>query len=340
MKNSINLFDYELPTELIADKPRPRREDAKLMVYDRSKDDINHSRFSCLSDYFNKGDLLVLNDTKVIPGRLYLNKESGGLVEVLFHKNITDKKIICIFKSSRKLLMNSRLLIDKNNYFTVEKVEQNYVTLSCNNDPMKYFLKYGHVPLPKYIKREATAEDANRYQTIYAKNIGSVAAPTAGLHFTDEVLSDLQKKGVRIEYLTLHVTYNTFKPISVENYENHKIGSEVCFIKDSLISKIISTRDSCNKVYAAGTTTTRALENYASKQYKGDFSGDVDLYITPGHKFKMIDGLITNFHLPKSTLLLLVSSLIGRKKLLNLYNLAIDNDYRFYSYGDSMFIKI
>ena len=167
-----------------------------------------------------------------------------------------------------------------------------------------------------------------------------MAAPTAGLHFTDEVLSDLQKKGVSIEYLTLHVTYNTFKPISVENYKNHEIGSEVCFIKDSLISKIISTRESYNKVYAAGTTTTRALENYAFKQHKGDFSGDADLFITPGHNFKMIDGLITNFHLPKSTLLLLVASLIGRNKLLDLYNLAIDNNYRFYSYGDSMFIKI
>ena len=146
MKNSINLFDYELPTELIADRPRPKREDAKLMVYDESRDKINHSKFSCLSDYFNKGDLLVLNDTKVLPGRLYLKKESGGLVEVLFHKNITSNKVLCIFKSSRKPLRNSRLLIDNNNFFIVEDIEENYITLSCKNDPMNYFLKYGHVP--------------------------------------------------------------------------------------------------------------------------------------------------------------------------------------------------
>ena len=201
-------------------------------------------------------------------------------------------------------------------------------------------MKYGEVPLPKYIKRESNEKDIERYQTVYAKHIGSVAAPTAGLHFTDEILSKLQAKGVIIDYCTLHVTYNTFKPITVDNYNNHQIGSEICHIREGLISKIKSTKSQNHNVYTVGTTATRALENYASKSYVGDFAGEADLYITPGYEFKIIDGLITNFHLPQSTLLLLVASLLGRDKLLELYDIAIKNNYRFYSYGDSMFIKV
>ena len=205
---------------------------------------------------------------------------------------------------------------------------------------MDIFVKYGEVPLPKYIKRKTNAKDIERYQTVYAKHTGSVAAPTAGLHFTEEILSKLQAKGVVIDYCTLHVTYNTFKPITVDNYNDHQIGSELCNIKESLITKIKSTKSQSRNVYTVGTTATRAVENYASKSYVGDFSGEADLYITPGYKFKIIDGLITNFHLPQSTLLLLVASLLGRDKLLELYDIAIKNNYRFYSYGDSMFIKV
>ena len=340
MKNSIKFFDYNLPSHLIAENPRSKREQAKLMIYDQGLDTLNHSIFSNLDEYLTKGDLIILNDTRVLPGRLFLKKESGGTVEILFHKYINQYSFVCIFKSSRKVTMHSKLFFDDDNFFIVDNIENNFITLSSKNDPMDIFVKYGEVPLPKYIKRKTNAKDIERYQTVYAKHTGSVAAPTAGLHFTEEILSKLQAKGVVIDYCTLHVTYNTFKPITVDNYNDHQIGSEVCNIKESLISKIKSTKSQNHNVYTVGTTATRAVENYASKSYVGDFSGEADLYITPGYKFKIIDGLITNFHLPQSTLLLLVASIIGRDKLLELYDIAIKNNYRFYSYGDSMFIKV
>ena len=340
MKNSIKFFDYNLPSNLIAENPRSKREQAKLMIYDQGLDTLNHSIFSNLDEYLTKGDLIILNDTRVLPGRLFLKKESGGTVEILFHKLINQHSFVCIFKSSRKVTMHSKLFFDDDNFFIVDNIENNFITLSSKSDPMDIFLKYGEVPLPKYIKRKTNAKDIERYQTVYAKHTGSVAAPTAGLHFTEEILSKLQAKGVVIDYCTLHVTYNTFKPITVDNYNDHQIGSEVCNIKESLISKIKSTKSQNHNVYTVGTTATRAVENYASKSYVGDFSGEADLYITPGYKFKIIDGLITNFHLPQSTLLLLVASIIGRDKLLELYDIAIKNNYRFYSYGDSMFIKV
>jgi len=339
MKNSIKFFDYNLPSHLIAENPRSKREQAKLMIYDQELDTLNHSIFSNLDEHLTKGDLIILNDTRVFPGRLFLKKESGGTVEILFHKRINQHSFVCIFKSSRKVTVYSKLFFDDDNFFIVDKIENNFITLSSDNDPMNIFVKYGEVPLPKYIKRKTNARDIERYQTVYAKHIGSVAAPTAGLHFTEEILSKLQAKGVVIDYCTLHVTYNTFKPVTVDNYTDHQIGSEICHIKESLISKIKLTKSQNHNVYAVGTTATRALENYASKSCVGDFSGEADLYITPGYKFKIIDGLITNFHLPQSTLLLLVASLLGRDKLLELYDIAIKNNYRFYSYGDSMFIK-
>ena len=339
MKNSIKFFDYTLPSNLIAESPRSKREHAKLMIYDQEIDTLDHSIFSNLDEYLTEGDLIILNDTRVLPGRLFLKKESGGTVEILFHKLINKYLFVCIFKSSRKVAMNSKLFFDDDNFFVVDDIENNFITLSSKSDPMDIFVKYGEVPLPKYIKRKTNPKDIERYQTVYAKHTGSVAAPTAGLHFTEEILSKLQAKGVVIDYCTLHVTYNTFKPITVDNYNDHQIGSEICNIKESLISKIKSTKSQNHNVYAVGTTATRALENYASKSYVGDFSGEADLYITPGYKFKIIDGLITNFHLPQSTLLLLVASIIGRDKLLELYDIAIKNNYRFYSYGDSMFIK-
>ena len=339
MKNSIKFFDYNLPSNLIAENPRAKREQAKLMIYDQELDTLNHSIFSNLDEYLTKGDLIILNDTKVLPGRLFLKKESGGTVEVLFHKLINQFSFECVFKSSRKVMLQSKLFFDDDNFFVVDNIKNNFITLSSKNDPMDIFVKYGEVPLPKYIKRKTNEKDIERYQTVYAKHTGSVAAPTAGLHFTEEILSKLQAKGVVIDYCTLHVTYNTFKPITVDNYNDHQIGSEICNIRESLISKIKSTKSQNHSVYTVGTTATRAVENYASKSYVGDFSGEADLYITPGYKFKIIDGLITNFHLPQSTLLLLVASIIGRDKLLELYDIAIKNNYKFYSYGDSMFIK-
>ena len=340
MVTSIKDYNYFLPEKLIALNPRPKREQAKLMIFNKDSETLKHSVFSDIPNYLEKGDLIILNDTKVIPGRLYLKKESGGLVEVLFHKIIDKNTTICIFKSPRKLSVDSKLYLDKNTFFIIKNVYKNYVTLYCSNNTLSLFMKYGEVPLPKYIKRKATQRDIDRYQTTYARNDGSVAAPTAGLHFTNNILDQLKKKGVLVEYLTLHVTYNTFKPITKDDYTLHEIGSEYCSISENLMKKIKIVKKNKKRIIAVGTTTTRALENYATKSVKGSYSGHADLYITPGYDFKIIDGLITNFHLPQSTLLLMVSSLIGKNVILNLYNEAIKNNYRFYSYGDSMFIKV
>ena len=339
MKTSIKLYDYNLPENLIARHPTKNRDESKLMIIDESNS-IEHKVFKDLPDYLQKGDLLILNDTKVIPGRLFLKKDTGGVVELLFHKSLNSKTAVCIYSSSRKLTMNSKLHINDEDFLTIDNIEKNYVTISYNKNLMDVFIKKGEVPLPKYIKRKVTEDDIKRYQTTYAQYQGSVAAPTAGLHFTKKIIDQLRLKGVLIEYLTLHVTYNTFKPLNNDDYSVHEIGSEYCCIKDSLMKTIMQVKSNNRKVIAVGTTTTRALENYATKGLIGNYEGEADLYITPGYIFKIIDGLITNFHLPQSTLLLLVASLIGRERLLGLYEQAIENNYRFYSYGDSMFIKI
>jgi len=339
MKTSIKLYDYNLPENLIAYHPTKNRDESKLMIVDESNS-TKHKIFKDLPDHIQKGDLLILNDTKVIPGRILLKKDTGGIVELLFHKSLNSNTAICIYSSSRKLIINSKLYINDKDFLTIDNIEKNYVTISSNKNLMDVFIKRGEVPLPKYIKRKVTKDDIKRYQTTYAQYQGSVAAPTAGLHFTKKIIDQLRLKGVLIEYLTLHVTYNTFKPLNSDDYSIHEIGSEYCCIKDSLMRTIMQVKSNNRKVIAVGTTTTRALENYATRGLTGNYEGEADLFITPGYDFKIIDGLITNFHLPKSTLLLLVASLIGREKLLGLYEQAIENNYRFYSYGDSMLIKV
>ena len=339
MKTSIKLYDYNLPENLIAYHPTKNRDESKLMIVDESNS-TKHKIFKDLPDHVQKGDLLILNDTKVIPGRILLKKDTGGIVELLFHKSLNSNTAICIYSSSRKLIINSKLYINDKDFLTIDNIEKNYVTISSNKNLMDVFIKRGEVPLPKYIKRKVTKDDIKRYQTTYAQYQGSVAAPTAGLHFTKKIIDQLRLKGVLIEYLTLHVTYNTFKPLNSDDYSIHEIGSEYCCIKDSLMRTIMQVKSNNRKVIAVGTTTTRALENYATRGLTGNYEGEADLFITPGYDFKIIDGLITNFHLPKSTLLLLVASLIGREKLLGLYEQAIENNYRFYSYGDSMLIKV
>ncbi len=339
MKTSIKLYDYDLPERLIAYHPSNNRDESKLMIFDKKKL-IKHTVFRDLFCHLQKGDLLVLNDTKVIPGRLFSKKETGGVVELLFHKSLNSQTAVCIYGSSRKLILNTKLYINDVDFFIINHIEKNYVTLSCSTNVMDIFIKNGEVPLPQYIKRKATKQDIERYQTTYAKHQGSVAAPTAGLHFTKNIIDRLKQKGVLIEYLTLHVTYNTFKPLNSDDYSEHDIGSEYCEIKDTLMKTIKKVKANNKKVIAVGTTATRALENYATKGITGDYKGEADLFITPGYNFKIIDGLVTNFHLPQSTLLLLVASLIGRQQLLDIYKEAINNDYRFYSYGDSMLIKV
>ena len=264
MKNSIKFFDYNLPSNLIAENPRSKREQAKLMIYDQGLDTLNHSIFSNLDEYLTKGDLIILNDTRVLPGRLFLKKESGGTVEILFHKRIDQYSFVCIFKSSRKVAIHSKLFFDDENFFLVDNIENNFITLSSKNDPMNIFLKYGEVPLPKYIKRDPTPDDKERYQTIYAKNEGAVAAPTAGLHFSRHLLKKMEIKGVNIAEITLHVGLGTFNPVEVEDLSKHKMDSEELIIGQQAVDIVNESIRKKKRICAVGTTVMRGLESSVS----------------------------------------------------------------------------
>tara|TARA_B100000029_G_C17562352_1_gene953821 strand:+ start:504 stop:1535 length:1032 start_codon:yes stop_codon:yes gene_type:complete len=339
---SINDFDYELPTKLIAKEPNLSRQNSKLLYLNTKDNTVKDKKFRDVVDFFNKGDILILNNTKVIPGRMILKKTTGGKVEILYSKIISEDIFEAIYSASRPLQVGTKLLFNKKVLFTIINVEANIIKLEkkLNISIFSIIKKYGMIPLPKYIKRIPNKKDYVRYQTVYAKHEGSVAAPTAGLHFTNDIISRLKKQGVIIEYITLHISYNTFKPIKEENYKKHKIGSEYCKVTKSLIKKIKIAKEKRKKVIAVGTTVARTIEHYASLNISSDFSGYVDLFITPGFKFKMINNLITNFHLPKSTLLLLVCAFAGRENILRSYKHAINNNYRFYSYGDCMYISV
>ena len=338
---SISKFDYHLPIEQIANKPLPRRDYSKLMYLDTTSSNLRNSTFSDIIDFVQKGDLLVLNDTKVIPGRISLKKETGGAVEILFHRPISKNIFEAIFSSSRPLKINSKLFYKNKNFFRVLSTRENYVTLveESNKSIMDILKKIGIIPLPKYIKRPVTDQDKRRYQTVYASKHGSVAAPTAGLHFTKKTINKLIDKGVKINYLTLHVTYNTFRPIDNDDYNKHKIGKEFFMVNKLLFDNIKNAKLKNKKVIAVGTTVARTLEHCFSKNITTDFQGYTDLFIKPGYDFKIIDSLLTNFHLPKSSLLLLVCAFAGKDKILKAYKYAVANNYRVYSYGDCMFIN-
>ena len=338
---SISEFDYYLPLNQIAYKPLLKRDNSKLMYLDTTSKTFKDKKFSDITDFIKKGDLVILNNTKVIPGRMFLRKETGGRVEILFHRLISSNSFEAIFTSSKPLKLNSKLFYDDKNYFTIKSINKNYMTLCQELDKpvMNIFKNLGIIPLPKYIKRMTSSTDKERYQTIYAREEGSVAAPTAGLHFTQEIINKLISKGVNIEYLTLHITYNTFKPITKSNYTQHNIGKEFFIINKPLLNSINMTKKKGNRVIAIGTTVVRAIEYCFSKNISDAFNGYVDLFIYPGYKFKIIDSLLTNFHLPKSSLLLLVCAFAGKNRVLSAYNDAVFKNYRFYSYGDCMFIN-
>ena len=336
---SIEDYNFELPANLIATYPRANRSDSKLLHYNNGVDESEHKVFSDLCDLVDCGDVIVLNDTKVIPARMNLKKSSGGGIEILFMKIEGSKTFRVIYKSSRSPKIDSILSNDDLEFQVLEIKENTLLLMNLNHLGILHILnKYGDIPLPKYIKRGSTLEDREKYQTVYAKKEGSVAAPTAGLHFTKNIIQKLKNKGVKIVYITLHISYNTFKPITVDNYLNHDIGSEQFSIHKRTFNVIENAKRSENRIIAVGTTVTRVLEHCYLNNITESFEGNTDLFIYPGFKFKAINCLITNFHLPKSSLILLVSAFIGRPKILSLYKIAIDNKYKFYSYGDSMFI--
>jgi len=338
----INDFDYNLPEELIAQTPLKQRDESKLLVLDKNNGNIEHKTFKNIIDYLNTGDTLVLNDTKVLPARLIGEKEdTKAVIEVLLLKNIENDIWECLVKPARRIKVGTTVVFGNNKLKAICTKEEDEGIRHFNFEYEGIFLEVleelGTMPLPPYIHEQLT--DQTRYQTVYAREVGSAAAPTAGLHFTKELLEEIEKKGVNICYITLHVGLGTFRPVKVEKIEEHKMHSEYYSMTKEVANLLNNTRKNNHKIIACGTTTTRTLETIMQKynEFK-ECSGWTDIFIYPGYEFKGIDELITNFHLPKSTLVMLVSALAGRENILNAYNEAIKNKYRFFSFGDAMFI--
>ena len=337
---NIEEYDYDLPLELIAQTPLKTRSDSKLLVLNKNTGELEESIFKDIKKYFKKGDVLVLNDTKVIPARLIGEKvDTKAVIELLLLKNINGDIWECLAKPQKRLHVDTIISFGngKLKAKVVEKKEEGIVLVKMLYDGifLEILEKLGMMPLPPYIHEKL--ENQERYQTVYAKNLGSAAAPTAGLHFTNELLKELEDMGVILVYVTLHVGLGTFRPVEVSDITKHKMHSEFYILK----KEVADILNNCQgNIYAVGTTSTRVLETVMSKYNKfQECSGWTDIFIYPGYKFKAIDGLITNFHLPKSTLLMLVSALASKEFILNAYDYAIKHNYRFFSFGDAMFIK-
>lgn len=336
-------FDYNLPEELIAQTPIKDRSSSKMLVLDRKSGDIEHKHFYNILDYLEEGDALVLNDTKVLPARLIGSKEeTNAVIEILLLKNINDDCWECLVKPARRVKIGT-IVSFGNGLLKAKCIKEldsglRHFELIYNGILYEILDKLGTMPLPPYIHEQL--KDQSRYQTVYAKEIGSAAAPTAGLHFTKELLKEIEAKGVNICYITLHVGLGTFRPVSVSNILDHKMHSEYYSFSSEVAKKLTETRMNGHKIISVGTTTTRTLETIMTKYnaFRED-SGWTDIFIYPGYKFKGIDALITNFHLPKSTLIMLVSAFAGRENVLNAYKIAVSKKYRFFSFGDAMFIK-
>ncbi len=334
-------FNYDLPEELIAQHPYDKRDEARLMVLDRKKQTIENKVFKDVIDYLNPGDCLVINDTKVIPARLYGEKSTGAKVEFLLLKQIENDIWEVMVRPGRKLLPGT-IVTFGDGILQAEVLEMleggnRKVKFKYNGIFNEILDKIGLMPLPPYIKE--TLEEKDKYQTVYARDLGSSAAPTAGLHFTEELLDKIRKKGIVIANVTLHVGIGTFRPVKVENIEEHKMHSEHFYIKQEDVEKINTARKNGNRVIAVGTTSCRVLESIADESgYVKKIEEDTSIFIYPGYKFKCIDALITNFHLPESTLLMLVSALAGREYIMKAYNKAVEDKYKFFSFGDAMII--
>ena len=335
-------FDFNLPEELIAQTPLKNRDESRLLVLNKNTGDMEHKHFSDIIDYLNKDDVLVLNDTKVMPARLYgVKEETNAVIEILMLKEMESDIWECLVKPAKRVKIGTIINFgDRLKAKCIEIKEDGIRLFKLIYEGILYEIldELGEMPLPPYIHEKLA--DKDRYQTVYAKNIGSAAAPTAGLHFTKELLAKIKEKGIKIVYVTLHVGLGTFRPVNVEDVTKHKMHSEF-YTMDSNTAKVLNeSKRNNNKIISVGTTSTRTLETIINLY--GEFrecSGWTDIFIYPGYKFKAIDCLITNFHLPKSTLVMLVSALAGKENIMKAYNEAIKENYRFFSFGDSMFIK-
>ncbi len=339
-------FSYELPEELIAQVPSEQRDGSRLLAMSCPSGQLSDLEFSSLPELLNAGDLLVFNDTRVIPARMFGHKASGGKVEILLERILGDQRMLAQIRASKTPKPGS--LIHLQDGVTLELVEREedmfVIDVSGDKTVLELMQHVGHMPLPPYIQRQDNVQDLERYQTVYAKNPGAVAAPTAGLHFTEALLQQLDNRGVDSTFVTLHVGAGTFQPVRVDNIEDHQMHTEYLEVSAAVCEKIKSTRAGCGRVIAVGTTAVRCLETAAGTTGKAGeeltpFQGETDIFIYPGYEFKVVDALITNFHLSESTLLMLVSAFAGRDNIMHAYQHAIKERYRFFSYGDAMFLS-
>ena len=344
MSEFLSDYDYELPPEAIADKPAPVRSASRLLCLDRSSGSIRNQCFTDLPGLLDPKDLLVFNDTRVIRARLHGHKDSGGKVEVLIERISRPRRALAQVRASKSPKAGSRLLLSGH---AGEEVEAEILgrsgelfDLQFDEDVAGVLERIGEVPLPPYIRRQATAADAERYQTVYASRDGAVAAPTAGLHFDGELLARIAARGVQSSFITLHVGAGTFQPVREEQIGKHRMHSEHVDVPQAACDAIVACRKRGGRVVAVGTTVVRALESAAGAGRLVEYRGDTDIFIFPGFEFRVVDAMITNFHLPRSSLLMLVSAFCGsREKLLGAYREAIAEGYRFYSYGDAMWVS-
>ena len=335
-------FDYHLPEALIAQTPLKDRDQSRLLVLGKNSGDIDHRHFKDVIDYFNQGDTLVLNDTRVMPARLFgIKEETGAKVEMLMLTQLEGNDWEVLLKPAKRIQIGDKLNFGEGKIIAecIETLNQGgrIMRLHFEGILQERLDELGEMPLPPYIKERL--DDPERYQTVYAKEIGSAAAPTAGLHFTDELLSQIKQKGVNVAFITLHVGLGTFRPVSVDNIDDHEMHSEYYQMTQETADLLNATKENGGRIISVGTTSTRTLETIRqnNSQFEAE-SGWTDIFIYPGFDFKGVDGLITNFHLPKSTLVMLVSAFSSRENILNAYNQAVVEQYRFFSFGDAMLI--
>lgn len=336
-------FNYNLPEELIAQTPLEKRDSSRLLVLDKTTGKIEHKTFYDIIDYLSAGDTLVLNDTKVLPARLIGEKEeTKAVIEILLLKNINEDNWECLVKPARRVKIGTIVTFGNGKLKAKCIAEKEdgirHFEFIYEGILLEILEELGTMPLPPYIHEKL--EDQSRYQTVYAKEVGSAAAPTAGLHFTEELLQKIKNKGINIAYVTLHVGLGTFRPVAVDKVEDHEMHSEYYQMTQEVADLLNNTKKNNKKIIAVGTTSTRTLETIMSnnEEFK-EISGWTNIFIYPGYQFKAIDNLITNFHLPKSTLVMLVSALAGKENIIKAYNEAVEEKYRFFSFGDAMFIK-
>ncbi|MFA7404027.1 MAG: tRNA preQ1(34) S-adenosylmethionine ribosyltransferase-isomerase QueA [Pelobacteraceae bacterium] len=338
-------FSYSLPQDLIARHPSAKRDGSRLMLLDRTTGSIAEDTFCNLQQYLRPGDLLVMNDTRVIPARLFGRKPSGGRVEIFLLRRLPgqEERWECLLRSSKRFREGQNIILESGMTAVVLSrcASENWLVEFDGNEPFDLWLdREGHIPLPPYLQRDDCSGDRERYQTVVAREPGAVAAPTAGLHFTREMLDNLATTGIKTAFLTLHTGLGTFQPVRVERVVEHQIHTERFVVPPDTAEAVNRTKAAGGRVIAVGTTSARTLE-YSAQQSGAvvSGSGEADIYIYPGYHFKVVDALITNFHLPESTLLMLVSALAGRENVLGAYREAVSRGFRFYSYGDAMFIS-